>query len=121
MSDINESNMGSLALSARDSAAKTNALIAYVLMVIGLFTGIFWILGAVWAMVKKGDAQDTIFADHYSNITKTFWLGIVFWVIGFFLTFILIGYAVLFAAWIWSIYRVVNGLAKITSNKSYYG
>jgi len=50
----------------RDEAAKTHALIAYGLMVIGLFTGIFWIIGAIWAMVKKEDAIGTCFEDHYS-------------------------------------------------------
>jgi hypothetical protein len=35
-------------------------------MAVGLFTGLFWIIGAVWAMVKKGEARGTIFEDHYS-------------------------------------------------------
>ena len=41
------------ALSQKDTQAKTNALISYGLMALGLFTGIFWLVGAIWAMVKN--------------------------------------------------------------------
>lgn len=106
--------------SARDEAAKAHALIAYGLMVIGLFTGIFWIIGAIWAMVKKEDAIGTRFEDHYSNVIKIFWWGLGLSILGFLLAFVIIGYFVLFVVWIWSIYRVVKGLARITSNQAYY-
>ncbi|WP_221074603.1 DUF4870 family protein [Agarivorans aestuarii] len=107
-------------LSASDETAKTSALIGYGLMILGLFTGLFWIVGAIWAMVKKADAAGTLFEDHYSNIIKTFWWGFGLSIIGFVLAFVIIGYFVLLGVWIWSIYRIIKGLAKITSNKSYY-
>jgi len=106
-------------LSSQDDAAKTNALIAYALMGIGLFTGIFWIIGAIWAMVKKGDAVGTLFEDHYSNIINIFWWGLGLSIIGFILLFFVVGYFVLLAVWFWSIYRLIKGFAKITSNKPY--
>lgn len=106
-------------LSSKDNAAKTNALIAYAFMVIGVFTGIFWIVGAIWAMVKKADAQGTIFEDHYSNIIKTFWWGIALSIVGFILAFVVVGYIIMLAVWIWSIVKIVKGIARITSNKSY--
>ncbi|MPW30739.1 hypothetical protein F9L16_17270 [Agarivorans sp. B2Z047] len=107
-------------LSASDEAAKTSALIGYGLMILGLFTGLFWLVGAIWAMVKKADAAGTLFEDHYSNIIKTFWWGFGLSIIGFVLAFVIVGYFVLLGVWIWSIYRIIKGLAKITSNKSYY-
>jgi uncharacterized membrane protein len=119
MSELQSSTTQSTSLSSLDDAAKTNALIAYGLMVLGLFTGLFWIIGAVWAMVKKAEAQGTIFEDHYSNIVKTFWWGLGLSIIGFILAFIVVGYFLLLGVWIWSIYRVIKGLAKITSNKAY--
>ena len=119
MSDIQEATVAPQSLSTKDDAAKTNALIAYGLMVVGIFTGVFWIVGAIWAMVKKGDAQGTIFEDHYSNIIKTFWWGLGLSILGFILAFVVVGYFILLAVWIWSIYKVVKGLAKITSNKAY--
>ncbi|MFD2176011.1 DUF4870 family protein [Veronia pacifica] len=119
MSDFQGTNVSPQSLSSRDDAAKTNALIAYGLMAVGFFTGIFWVIGAIWAMAKQGDAQGTIFEDHYSNIIKTFWWGLVLTILGLFLAFIFVGYFILFAVWIWSIYKVIKGLANITSNKAY--
>lgn len=99
--------------------AKNNALISYVLMAIGIFTGIFWFIGAIWAMVKKDDAINTQYHDHYTNIVKTFWWGLLWTVIGIATWMIFIGAFIILIAWIWSIYRIIKGLARITSNKSY--
>lgn len=119
MSDLQVDNITTSSLSVKDDAAKTNALIAYGLMLIGLFTGIFWIIGAIWAMVKKGDAEGTLFEDHYTNIIKIFWWGLFISIIGFITLFFVIGYFILLAVWIWSIYKLIKGLAKISSNKAY--
>ena len=119
MSDIQEATVASRSLSVKDDAAKTGALIAYGLMVAGIFTGIFWVIGAIWAMVKKADARETIFEDHYSNIIATFWWGLGLSMLGFMLIFVIVGYFILLAVWVWSIYKIIKGLAKITSNKAY--
>jgi len=108
-----------IALSNKDDAAKTNALIAYGLMVAGFFTGIFWVIGMIWTMIKRDDAIGTLFEDHYSNIANTFWWGLGFSIIGFVLAFLLVGYFVLLAVWLWSLYKIIKGFAKITSNKPY--
>lgn len=109
-----------LSLSIEDDAAKTSALIGYGLMILGMFTGIFWLIGAIWVMVKREDARGTLFEDHYTNIMSTFWWVLAWSVVGVILAFFVVGYFVLFAVWVWSIYRIINGLAKVTANKSYY-
>lgn len=110
----------SLTLSPQQEAAKTHAMVAYVLMLLGLFTGIFWIAGAIWAMVKKSDAAGTGFEDHYANIIKVFWVGLALTLLSILLAVILIGYLMMIAVAIWSIYRIVKGLARLTSNRTYY-
>lgn len=108
-------------LSIADDAAKTSALIGYVLMILGMFTGVFWLIGAIWTMVKRSEAEGTLFEDHYINIISTFWWVLGVSIVGFILAFFIVGYFVLFVVWVWSIYRIINGLAKITSNKPYAG
>ncbi|MDA7746564.1 hypothetical protein N8878_04450 [Psychromonas sp.] len=108
-----------VSLTIAEDAAKTNALIAYGLMVLGMFTGLFWFIGVVWAFVKRDEAQGTMFADHYDNIISTFWWTLGLSIVGFILALFIVGYFLLFAVWIWSIYRVIKGLARITSNKPY--
>jgi len=119
MSELQDTATQYQTLQPLDEVAKTNALIGYGLMLVGIFTGLFWIIGAVWVMVKKADAKGSIFEDHYSNIIKTFWWGLALSIVGFILAFVVVGYFILLAVWIWSIYKIVKGLAKITSNKSY--
>ena len=103
----------------RIESAKNNALVSYVLMTIGIFTGIFWFIGAIWAMVKKEDAINTPYYDHYTNIVKTFWWGLLWAVIGFVTWMFFIGGFIVLIAGIWSIYRIIKGLARTTSNKPY--
>ena len=55
MSELQPSTAQPTSLTPQDNTAKINALIAYGFMAVGLFTGLFWIIGAVWAMVKKGE------------------------------------------------------------------
>ncbi|MCQ8877081.1 hypothetical protein NQT69_03385 [Pseudoalteromonas shioyasakiensis] len=119
MSEIQQPPVAPQPLSTKEEAAKTSALIGYGLMVLGLFTGIVWIIGAVWAMVKRSEAEGTIFEDHYSNIISTFWWGLGLSIIGLILAFVVVGYFLLIGVWIWSIYRIIKGLAKITSNKPF--
>jgi uncharacterized membrane protein len=121
MSEVESSSVENQPMTAKDEAAKTNAMIAYILMALGMFTGLFWFVGAIWAMLKKSDAKGTIFEDHYSNITKTFWWGLGFGILGSILLFVLIGYFVLMVVWIWSVFKIVKGLVQISSNKSYSG
>ncbi|PSV55012.1 hypothetical protein [Photobacterium sp. GB-1] len=121
MSEMQEEVVVNPTMTEKDKAAKTNALIAYGLMLVGLFTGFLTIIGIIWAMVKKGDAQGTIFADHYSNIITTFWWFFGLSILGVLLIAFFVGYLLLFAVWIWFIFRMVKGLAKLTSNKGYNG
>lgn len=106
-------------LSSLDDEAKTHALIAYALMFAGLFTIVFWFVGGIWAMVKKSDIELSRFADHYDNLISTFWWGIFWALIGGLLSWIGIGWLMLAILWIWAIYRLTKGLAKITSNRSF--
>lgn len=106
-------------LTSREENAKSNVVIAYVFMLLGIFTGVFWLIGAIWAMVKVSEARNTRFEDHYANIISTFWWGIFWGIIGLLLALFFIGYIVLFAVWVWSIFRMVKGIARATSNQSY--
>ncbi|MEZ8961230.1 MULTISPECIES: DUF4870 family protein [Vibrio] len=102
-----------------DKNAKTHAIVAYALMLLGFFTGISFLIGGIWGIVKKSDAQGTIFADHYDNITKTFWVSIILTILGAVTAVFVVGYIFLLAAAIYTLWKVISGLAKITSDKSF--
>ncbi|MEM7015948.1 MAG: hypothetical protein AAF512_01255 [Pseudomonadota bacterium] len=108
-------------LSDYEHTAKVGALIGYILMLVGFFTLIFWVIGVLWVMLKKGSASNSMFRDHYSNMISTFWWGIFFAILGYMLIFVLIGYLILFLVWLWSLYKIVRGLLKLISDQSYHG
>ncbi len=101
------------------SAPKTHALVAYFLMIIGLFSAIPILLGAIWAMIKKKSARGTIYHSHYINATRTFWWSLFWTVIGCVLIPAGIGLLILAITWVWILYRLVRGLATITSDETY--
>jgi uncharacterized membrane protein len=106
-------------LSAQDDEAKTHALIAYALMLAGLLTVVFWLVGGIWAMVKKSDTESSRFSDHYTNLISTFWWAIFWAILGGVLSLLFVGYIMLCILWLWALYRLIKGLAKLTSNRAY--
>jgi uncharacterized membrane protein len=112
-------SLPSTPLSPEDDEAKSHALIAYALMLTGLVTIVFWLVGGIWAIVKKSDTVGSRFADHYDNLISTFWWGIFWAILGGLLSLIFIGYIILGILWVWAIYRLIKGLAKLTSNRPY--
>lgn len=101
------------------SDAKTHALVAYILMTLGMFTAIPIFIGAIWAMVKKSSARGTVYHSHYVNATRTFWWTLFWTIVGCVLLFALIGWPILGLVWLWALYRLVNGWAKILSDEPY--
>lgn len=104
---------------SRGGDAKTHAMVAYFLMVLGLFTAIPILLGAIWAMVKKKAARGTIYHSHYVNATRTFWWSIFWTVLGCIFLVAGIGVIMLGITWLWVLYRLIRGLATITSDEVY--
>ncbi len=102
-----------------DDDIKTGALVAYLCLVAGCFTGLFWLIGGIWAIVKRSDAEGSRYAGHYNNIISVFWWGLGFFLIGLILLPFVIGYFILLMLLIWVIYRLIRGLALLTSDKPY--
>ena len=102
-----------------DSQRREHALIAYILLTIGLFTAIPVLIAAIWAMIKKGDSYGTIYHSHLVNTTRVFWWSLLWTIIGCLTLVIGIGFLVLAATWVWAFYRTVNGLAKVLGDQAY--
>lgn len=103
----------------RSGEYKTHALVSYILLAIGLFTAIPLLFGAVWAMITKKAALGTVYHSHLVNATRVFWWSLLWTIIGVVLIPIVIGFAIWAITWLWVLYRVVDGLAKILSDEPY--
>ena len=98
---------------------KVHALVSYILLAFGLFTAIPLLFGAIWAMLKKKAAFGTLYHSHLVNATRVFWWSLLWTIIGALLIPVAIGYVVWGIAWLWVLYRLVDGLSKILCDQPY--
>lgn len=104
--------------SAELASLKTVAMAVYALQALSFFFGVTALVAVVINYVKREDAAGTVYASHFDWQIRTFWWGLLWTVLGFMLILALgLGFVVLFAAWVWAIYRVVKGWLKLTEGK----
>ena len=96
---------------------KTMAMVVYILQALGFFNGITWIVGVIIDYVKKDEAAGTWLESHYRWQIRTFWWFLLWGAIGAITMLILVGFAVLFAAAVWFIYRVARGWLALREGK----
>jgi uncharacterized membrane protein len=92
-------------------------LAVYILQALSFLWGVTAIVGVVVSYVKRDDARGTDYESHFDWQIRTFWWGLLWTVIGVVLTLVIVGFAILFAVWVWSIYRVVKGWIRLNENK----
>ena len=71
-----------------------NAKVIYILYLIGLVVGLTAIVGLVMAYVYRGEGPDWVDA-HYRFQIRTFWIGLLYIVVGTALSAVLVGYLIL--------------------------
>jgi uncharacterized membrane protein len=92
------------------------ALIVYILYFASYVVGITALAGLVIAYVQIGTA-DPMLRTHYQWQIRTFWIGLLYFVIGVVLCFVLIGILVLLFWFIWTLVRSVKGLLALNENR----
>ncbi|OHX20857.1 DUF4870 family protein [Chromobacterium sphagni] len=92
-------------------------LAVYILQAVSLFVGVTGLVGVIINYVKRDDVRGTFYESHFEWQIKTFWLWLLGTVVGAALCLILVGYLVLFALWIWYIYRIVRGFLNFNDRR----
>ena len=96
----------------------------YLMIIYGLYALSFvtagWtlLIGVILAYVKRDDMRGTEYENHIAYLIKTFWILLLVTFVGCLSTFILVGFLILPAAFVWFIYRVVAGFVKLYDGKS---
>ncbi len=104
-------------LDARESAGKTLAMVAYVLYALGAFTMLPAIVAFIMNLIKRDDVRGTFVDSHFGWQIRTAVWGFVFIVLGWLLSFVIIGIPILFATYIWIVYRLVKGFLKLNDHQ----
>ena len=97
---------------------KTMPLVVYALYLVGLLNGLTAVVGVILAYVSKGAAPEWM-QSHYIFQIRTFWLSLLFTVIGGVLTMVGIGFVILAAVWVWTAVRCVLGLSWLLKGQAY--
>jgi uncharacterized membrane protein len=94
----------------------TLAVGIYLLYIAGYFTGITALIGVIIAHVKVDDT-DPVLRSHYQFQIRTFWVGLLYNLIGIPLCLVLIGFPLL--AWwlVWSLIRIIKGIVMLNEGK----
>ncbi|MBP6115628.1 MAG: hypothetical protein KBC57_11075 [Neisseriaceae bacterium] len=99
--------------------ARKETLMVYIAVAAGLVTGgVGTIIGLIYAYVRRNDIQGSIYHSHLNYLIKTIWITFGLSVLGFLTTVILIGFVIMFAAFVWYVYRVIYGFVKWNDHQS---
>ncbi len=105
--------------------AVVGALAAHGLIVFAPLVGLAGIVGVIIAYVKRGDAQGTWVASHFTWLIRTFWWSLLWDMIAVMLFITLIGIpiaiAILVATSLWGIYRLVRGFLSFKDSEPIAG
>lgn len=99
------------------SASSGNSRIIYFLYLASLVFGITSLVGLVMAYLNRADAE-TWLQSHYSYQIRTFWIGLLYSFIAFWLVFILIGYVLMLVIVVWLVIRCVKGLKALDQQEA---
>ena len=96
--------------SRRSDPLRNLAVAVYILQALSFFVGgITGLAGVIVNYVKMDEVQGTWIEPHFRWQIRTFWIGLLWSLIGFITTFIIIGWFILLVIAIWIIYRIVKG------------
>jgi uncharacterized membrane protein len=84
-------------------------LTVYILYLVGFLTGITVLIGVIIAYLQR-DETDRIHWSHFQFQIRTFWIGLLYLVLGALTIHIVIGAFILIWWAIWTLIRCVKGL-----------
>ena len=94
----------------------------YGLFTLGLisagFFGVATIAAVVLAYLKRSEAAGTVYAAHFDWVLKTFWWGLLWFVLSGLGTFIFIGWLTGLIALVWVVYRIAKGWLALFAGNS---
>jgi uncharacterized membrane protein len=90
--------------------------VVYILYFLAYFTGITAIAGVIVAHVQV-DTADPMLQTHYRFQIRTFWIGLLYLVVGTVLAMVIVGIFVLLWWFIWSLVRNIKGILALNESR----
>jgi len=99
-------------------SSEGTAKVVYILYLAGIIFGLTGIIGVVMAYINKREAPDWL-QTHYQFQIRTFWIELLYVLIGMILSIILIGYLVLLFWVVWLVIRCVKGMKSLDQKEAH--
>src|SRR5437763_14885570 len=87
-------------------------LTVYILYLVGFLTGITVLVGLIIAYLQR-DKTDRVSQSHFQFQITTFWIGLLYFFVGFLTLHIGIGALILLWYVVWTVIRCVKGLLAL--------
>ncbi len=101
-----------------NASTERPAKIIYILYLFGIIFDITGIIGVIMAYINKSDAPEWL-QSHYRFQIRTFWIGVLYMMIGVILTLALIGYLIILFWVIWLIVRCIKGMKTLDNKQAH--
>jgi uncharacterized membrane protein len=99
-----------------DAGNRDMALVIYILYLVPI--GISHIIGVILAYVSRPSAPDWL-KTHFTFQIRTFWIGLLYFVVACCALVIIIGVLLIPAVFVWFVIRCVLGISTLTRNERY--
>ena len=94
----------------------TIALVVYVLYLVSYVVAFTSIAGVIVAHIQYSSA-DPFLRSHYQFQIRTFWIGMLYFVVGLVLCLVVVGFLVLLWWFVWSLVRCIKGLIALNEGR----
>ncbi len=101
-----------------DAAEGRTANLIYILYLLNLILGVTSFIGVIMAYVNKGGAPEWL-QSHYRFQIRTFWIGLLFAVVGAVTAAFVVGILILAFLFIWWIARCVTGMRYFSEGRAH--
>ncbi len=101
-----------------DAAEGRTANLIYILYLLSLIFGVTSLVGVIMAYINKGNAPEWV-QSHYRFQIRTFWIGLLFGVIGAVTAAFVVGILILVLLFVWWIVRCVKGMKYISQGSAH--
>ena len=99
---------------------KNIATTVYALQAASFLLVITYFIAVILNYIKRDDARGTWLESHFRWQIRTFWFGLLWFCLAALTYIIVIGWAILFAASLWLIYRILKGWLNLNDGKPMY-
>jgi uncharacterized membrane protein len=94
---------------AGDPADGSAAKVIYILYLVGIVVGITSLVGVIMAYVKRAEAPQWV-RSHYRFQSRTFWIGLLYSVVGLLTSVVIVGWFILLFVLVWLVMRCIKGM-----------